>query len=74
MLFDIKQPSGRYKRRLVVQGFSQVHGEDYAETYAPVAAMQTLRVFWAACAHFGLIIRQSDVSIAFLHAPLEEKV
>ena len=74
MLFDIKQPSGRYKCRLVAQGFSQVHGQDYGETYAPVAAMQTLRVFWATCAHFGLTIRQLDVSTAFLHAPLDEKV
>ena len=74
MLFDIKQPSGRYKCRLVAQGFSQVQGQDYSETYAPVAAMQTLRVFWSTCAHFGLTIRQLDVSTAFLHAPLEEAV
>ena len=38
-------------------------------TYAPVTAMQTLRVFWATCAHFGLKIRQLDLSKAFLHAP-----
>ena len=57
MIFEIKQPSGRYKCILVAQGFSQVHGQDYGETYAPVAAMQTLRVFWATCAHFGLTIR-----------------
>lgn len=49
----------------MAQGFSQVHGEDYGEIYAPVAGMQTLRVFWATCAHFGLTIRQVDVSTAF---------
>ena len=55
MLFDIKQPSGRCKCRLVAQGFFQVHGEDYGETYA---AMQTLRMLWSTCVHFGLTFRQ----------------
>ena len=51
-----------------------MYGQDYSETYAHVAAMQTLRVFWSTCAHFGLTIRQLDVSTAFLHALLEETV
>ena len=34
MLFDLKQPSGRYKCRLVAQDFSQVHGQDYEVMYA----------------------------------------
>ena len=42
MLFDIKQLSGRYESRLAAQGFTQVDGEDYQETYARVAAMQTM--------------------------------
>jgi transposase InsO family protein len=74
MIFDIKQPSGRYKCRLVAQGFSQVYGVDYDETYAPVASMTTLRVFYATCARYNLAIRQLDVSTAFLHAQLDEKV
>ena len=74
MLFDMKQPSGRYKCRLVAQGFSQIHRLYYKGTYAPVASMGTLRVFWANCARYYLSIRQPDVSTAFLHAPLEERV
>ena len=50
MLFDNKQSSGCCKRRLVPQGFLQVHSEDYGETYAPVAAMQTLRFLGGVCA------------------------
>ena len=42
MSFNIEQPSGRYKCRLDAQGFPHVFGEDYGETYAPVAAMHTL--------------------------------
>ena len=46
----------------------------YGGNYATVAALQTLRVFWAAYAHFGLTICQLQVSSAFLYALLEEKV
>ena len=43
MLFDIKQPSGRCKCRLVAHGFSQIHGLDYNEAYS----------LWGRCGYFG---------------------
>lgn len=33
----------KYKSRVVVQGSKQVEGEDYSETFAPVAKMNTVR-------------------------------
>ncbi|KAF7570475.1 hypothetical protein PtrM4_104770 [Pyrenophora tritici-repentis] len=37
----------RFKARLVARGFTQVHGTDYNETFAPTVRMDTLRLFMA---------------------------
>ena len=39
-------------RLLVAQGYTQVKGLDFGETYAPVARLETIRILLAyACAH-----------------------
>jgi hypothetical protein len=35
----------RNKAHLVAQGFSQVEGLDFGETFAPVAHLETIRIF-----------------------------
>ena len=42
----------RNKARLVAQGYTQVEGLDFGETYAPVARLEATRILLAyACAH-----------------------
>ena len=62
------------KSRLVVQGFSQIEGKDYNETYAPVAKATTFRIILALSKVLGLHIHQLDVDSAFPYANLDEDV
>jgi hypothetical protein len=71
-IFKIKS-DGRYKSRLVAQGYTQEHGIDYFETFAPVARLSTIRIMLALAAKYGLHIQQMDVQTAFLYGELEEE-
>ena len=64
----------RWKCRLVAQGFFQVFGEDYDQTYSPVAKFTSIRTVLAISAQLGLHVRQMDVDTAFLNAPIKEDI
>ena len=51
----------RWKCRLVAQGFFQVFGEDYDQTYSPVVKFTSIRTVLAISAQLGLHVRQMDV-------------
>ena len=59
--------------RLVTQGFTQVKGADYGETFSPVVRMESLRMLVAVSVQGGLELHQLDVTMAFLGGSLEER-
>ena len=62
----------RFKCRVVAQGFSQIPGSDYNETFAPVARFGMIRTLLAIGVQRGMNIQQMDVTTAFLNGTLEE--
>ena len=64
----------KYKARLVAQGFSQRPGIDFAETYAPVTSLRTIRLLLATAVNEGLHIHQMDVTGAYLYGTLDEPI
>jgi transposase InsO family protein len=69
-----KDSSGRvvrYKARLVAQGFSQVEGVDYFDTFAPVAKLASSRAIIALANRMGWELHQVDVKGAYLNGELQ---
>ena len=64
----------KYKARLVAKGFTQKEGEDFFDTYSPVARMTTIRVLIALAASYKFLIHQMDVKTAFLNGELDEEI
>ncbi|KAL1216652.1 Retrovirus-related Pol polyprotein from transposon RE2 [Cardamine amara subsp. amara] len=64
----------RYKARLVALGNKQIEGEDYGETFAPVAKMRTVHLFLKVAAGHDWPVYQMDVYNVFLHGDLQEEV
>ena len=59
---------------LVAQGYSQMEGVDYDETFAPVARMESIRILLALACHLKFKLYQIDVKTAFLNGFLKEDV
>ena len=62
----------RNKARLVAQGYTQIEGIDYDETFAPVARLESIRLLFGIAAHFGFKLYQMDVKSAFLNGDLQK--
>lgn len=76
MVFKVKyHPDGsvaRFKARLVAQGFSQVQGIDFVETFAPTVRRELLRIYLAICLSLNLFIHQVDIVGTYLESLLND--
>ena len=63
----------RNKARLVAQGYSQVEGVDFDESFSPVT-MESILVLLALACHLKFKLYQMDVKTAFLNGFLKEDV
>jgi hypothetical protein len=64
----------RNKTRLVAQGYNQVEGLDFGETFAPVAHLEAIRILLAFAASKGFKLYQMDVKSVFLTGVIQEEV
>jgi hypothetical protein len=58
----------------VPKGYTQKEGEDFFDTYSPVARLTTIRTLIAIAASYGPIIRQMDVKTTFLNEELDDEI
>jgi hypothetical protein len=60
----------RNKARLVAQGYSQVEGLDFGETFAPVARLEAIRILLDFATSKGFKLYQMNVKSAFLNGTI----
>jgi hypothetical protein len=64
----------RNKARLVAQGFSQVEGLDFWETFAPIAHLEVIRILLAFAVFKGFKLYQMNVKSVFLNCVIQEEI
>ena len=77
-VFRIKRNSSgkilKYRARLVAQGFTQLYGIDFHETFAPVARLSSIRTVIALAASEDWELHQMDVKSAYLNSPIDTAI
>ena len=61
-----------FKKKTNADGFRQVQGVDYDETFSPVPMRKSIRIMLAIAAFYDYEIWQMDVKTVFLNGFLEE--
>ena len=60
-----------FKARYVANGYSQIPGVDYHETFAPTARMSSVRMLMQHAIQNNMHVHQMDVKTAYLNAPID---
>jgi hypothetical protein len=64
----------RNKARLVAQGYSQVEGLDFRETFTPIARLEAIRILLAFATSKGFKLYQMDMKSVFLNDVMQEEI
>jgi len=72
--YDENGTMTRNKARLVVQGYTQVEGLDFDETFAHVARLESIRLLLGMPCILKFKLFQMDVKSVFLNGYLNEEV
>jgi hypothetical protein len=64
----------RNKARFVAQGYTQIEGVEFDETFALVARLESIRILLPIACHLGFKLYQMDVKNTFLNGILQEEV
>ena len=74
-VFCIKCDSSRkilkYCARLAAQGFTQLYGIDFYETFAPVACLSSICTIIALAVSENWELHQMDIKLAYLNSPID---
>ena len=77
-IYKVKQAANgsveKYRARFMAQGFSQIEGIYYDETFALVARYSSIRSILSLSAQMGWRIHHMDVKNVFLSGIIEEEV
>jgi len=61
-------------RDIVAKDYTQKEGEEFFDTYSPIARLTTIQVLLSSSASYGLLVHQMDVKTTFLNGELDEKI
>jgi hypothetical protein len=64
----------RNKVRLVAQGYSQVEGLDFDETFAPIARLEAIQILFTYATSYNIKLYEMDLKSAFLNGKINELV
>ena len=64
----------RFKACLIAKSFTQIPGQDFNFTFAPVACWDAIRSILCIAAINNYEIRQLDIKTAYLNGPLDEEI
>lgn len=66
--YDAEGEVARRKARLVAQGFNQIPGVDFDQTYVSVTHLESMQMCLAIITHLGLSLWQIDFMAAYLNS------